>query len=256
MGVARWAIKACIVFCVYPPLVSGTMAEGGVSPPQDPPQNGDVSTSSSPEAQFLDTGEGRKLAYHKLEGSSPGVVFIHGLNSDMNGQKSLALEQVCKRRGTAYVRFDLSGHGKSSTDFNLCNITVWLEDLNSILSSLTKGPQVLVGSSVGGWLMFLYTMRNPDNIFGLIGVGVAPDFTQRLWIELSAEGKREVKKAGVYRMETPYSNESYELTLQLIQDGDKYSIMDMPGEGGERGKGGVRGEREWGERGGGGSGIV
>jgi pimeloyl-ACP methyl ester carboxylesterase len=205
------------------------MAEGGACPPQGPPLNGDLSTS---EVQFIETVEGRKLAYHKLEGSSPGVVFIHGLNSHMNGQKALALEQVCKRQGSSYVRFDLSGHGKSSMDFNLCNITVWLEDLNLILSSLTTGPQVLVGSSIGGWLMFLYTMRNPDNIFGLIGVGVAPDLTQRLWKGLSPEGKKEVKRTGVYRQETPYSDESYELTLQLIQDGDKYSIMDMPGKGG------------------------
>lgn len=208
------------------------MAEGGAVPPQEPSQNGrDTSTASTTTPlQFLETREGRRLAYHKLDGSSPGVVFIHGLNSDMNGQKAVALEQVCKRQGSAYVRFDLSGHGQSSMDFNLCNITVWLEDLNSVLSSLTEGPQVLVGSSLGGWLMFLCTMRNPDNIVGLIGVGVAPDFTQRLWKELSVEGKREVKKSGVYRLETPYSTESYELTLQLIQDGDKYSIMDMPGE--------------------------
>ena len=222
-------------------------------PPQEPSQNGnDTSTTTTPTTtttlQFLETPEGRRLAYRKLEGSSPGVVFIHGLNSDMNGTKAVALEQVCKRQGSAYVRFDLSGHGQSSMDFNLCNITVWLEDLNSVLSSLTKGPQVLVGSSLGGWLMFLCTMRNPDNIFGLIGVGVAPDFTQRLWKQLSAEGKQEVKKAGVYRLETPYSTESYEVTLQLIQDGDKYSIMDMPGEElawGERRRGGGGGREVW-----------
>lgn len=210
------------------------MAAGGVDIPCEPPHNGDVSSSdissSATETQFLDTVEGRRLAYHKLEGSSPGVVFIHGLNSDMNGKKALALEELCKRQGAAYLRFDLSGHGKSSMDFTMCNITVWLEDLNSILSSLTKGPQLLVGSSLGGWLMFLYTMRNPDNIVGLIGVGVAPDLTQRLWKDLSVEGKQEVKRTGVCRLETPYSSESYELTLQLIQDGDKYSIMDMPGE--------------------------
>lgn len=206
------------------------MAEGGSDPTPPYPSENEISVSSS-EIKFLDTVDGRRLAYRKLDGSTPGVVYIHGLNSDMEGQKAQALEQVCKRRGTAYIRFDLSGHGKSSLDFNVCNITIWLEDLNSILSSLTSGPQLLVGSSIGGWLMFLYTMRNPDNIFGLIGVSAAPDFTQLLWKNLSKDEKREVKKAGVYRLPTPYSDESYELTLQLIQDGDKYSIMDMPGEG-------------------------
>ena len=195
------------------------MAEGGVD------------TSSSPsETRFLEIGEGRRVAYKRLEGSSPGVVFIHGLHSDMNGQKAEALEQTCRSQGTAYVRFDLSGHGQSSMDFTACNITIWLEDLQSVLSMLTTGPQVLVGSSLGGWLMFLYTMRNPDSIFGLIGIGTAPDFTESLWQELSKEEKLEVKKNGVYKLKSPYNEEEpYEITLQLIQDGDKYSIMDMPG---------------------------
>ena len=178
--------------------------------------------------QYLDITEERRLAYHKLEGSAPGVVFIHGLKSDMNGLKVLALEQVCKRLGKAYVRFDLSGHGQSSLDFSMCNITMWLEDLISVLSSLTTGPQILVGSSMGAWLMFLYTMRNPDEVAGMIGVGAAPDFTQAHWNSLNKEEKQEVKKTGVYKLASPYGN--YELTLQLIQDGDKYSILDMPGE--------------------------
>ena len=198
------------------------MAEGGTAEPGK-------ENSCSSETQFLETAEGRRLAYHKVEGSSPGVVFIHGLNSNMDGEKAKALEQVCRRQRTAYVRFDLSGHGQSSMDFKVCNITIWLEDLQAILTSLTTGPQVLVGSSLGGWLMFLYTMRNPDIIFALIGVGVAADLTQMLWKRLSKEEKQEVKKAGVFHVQSPYSGEPYDLTLQLIQDGDKYSIMDMPG---------------------------
>lgn len=213
------------------PLEPPVMAEAA---PLEPPAGDDsiITTNATPllETKFLETREGRKLSYHKLAGTSPGVVFIHGLNSDMEGKKAQALEQVCKRRGTAYVRFDLSGHGNSSLNFSACNITMWLEDLNSVLSSLTTGPQVLVGSSMGAWLMFLYTMRNPDNIFGLIGIGAAPDFTQEQWKNLSHEEKQMVKKTGVYKLETPYSSDSYELTLQLIQDGDKYSIMEMPGE--------------------------
>ena len=199
------------------------MAEGGTATLES--RNDQVSL----ETQFLETPEGRRLAYHKVEGSSPGVVFIHGLNSDMNGEKAKTLEQVCRRRRTAYVRFDLSGHGQSSMDFNVCNITIWLEDLQAVLTSLTSGPQVLIGSSLGGWLMFLYTMRNPENVFALIGVSVAPDFTQMLWKGLSKEEKKEVRKTGVYHMHSPYADEPYELTLQLIQDGDKYNIMDMPG---------------------------
>ncbi len=192
-----------------------------------------MDSSSSSDIHFLDTGEGRRLAYHKLEGSSPGVVYIHGLNSNMNGIKALAIEKFCAHRGISNIRFDLSGHGDSSStlSFKDCNITVWLEDLISVLSSLAKGPQVIVGSSIGCWLMFLYTMRNPDGIHGLIGIAAAPDMTQTLWKKLTKEEKQTVKKSGVCNMFSPYSTEPYQITLQLIQDGDKYSIMDMPGEG-------------------------
>ena len=190
--------------------------------------NGDVISSSLP-VQFLETAEGRKLAYRKSEGSLPGVVYIHGLCSTMNGQKASSLEKLCLSEGHAFVRFDLSGHGQSSEKFSECNITMWLEDVDSVFTSLTNGPQIIVGSSLGGWLMFLYTMRNPDKVCGLVGVSPAADFTQRLWSGLSKEEQQQVKKTEVYKMPSLYSNEPYDLTLQLIQDGDKYSILDMPG---------------------------
>ncbi len=157
------------------------------------------------------------------------MVFIHGLKSNMNGQKALAIEDFCRRRGTAFVRFELSGHGDSSQNFKDCNVTMWLEDLNAVLSSLTKEQQILVGSSIGGWLMFLYTMRNPDIIYGLLGISTAPDFTQQLWKGLDKETKKEVRRTGVYHMKSAYSNEPYEISLDLIQDGAKYTILDMPG---------------------------
>ncbi len=147
----------------------------------------------------------------------------------MNGQKALALEDFCSKRGTAFVRFELSGHGDSSQNFKDCNVTMWLEDLNAILSSLTKEQQILVGSSIGGWLMFLYTMRNPDIISGLLGVSTAPDLTQQLWKGLDKETKKEVRRTGVYHMKSAYNNEPYEISLDLIQDGAKYTILDMPG---------------------------
>lgn len=182
-----------------------------------------------PPPEYLDTPEGRRLAYHKSPGSLPGVVFIHGLKSDMYGQKSLALEEFCRERGTAYVRFELSGHGRSTQDFKNCDVTMWLEDLNAVLLSLTSGPQVLVGSSLGGWLMLLYTMRNPEKVSGLLGVSAAPDFTQQLWKDMDKETKKQVRKTGTYQLETEYCQEPYEISLELIQDGDKYSVLEMPG---------------------------
>ena len=207
------------------------MAEGGTTVADgDPvPNESPTCKPSDPTLDFLETAEGRKLAYKKIEGASPGVVFIHGLCSDMNGQKALALEEYCRSDGRAYVRFDLSGHGQSSEKFTECNVTTWLEDMDSVFQLLTEGPQVLVGSSLGGWLMFLYTMRNPDRVFGLIGVSVAPDFTHKIWKDLDKETKQEVKRSGVCKLPSPYSSEPYTVTLQLIQDGDKHSILDMPG---------------------------
>lgn len=202
-----------------------------IGSPSGPP-NADTNYSSS-SRQFLETSEGRRLAYHRLEGSTPGVVYIHGLKSTMDGEKAMGLEQFCRHRGIFFLRFNLSGHGDSSVDFKDCTVTMWLEDLISILTSLTKGPQILVGSSIGGWLMFLYTMRNPDNVYGLIGVGASPDFTESLWKSLSKEAKQEAKKAGFYKLHTPYSEEPYEIPMDLIQDGSKYSIMDMPGKKGK-----------------------
>lgn len=202
--------------------VRATMAEangGGSS----------VVNSSSLPVQFLETSVGRKLAYKRLEGTSPGVVYLHGLSSTMNGQKARALENLCMSKGHAFVCFDLSGHGQSSENFSDCNITMWLEDLDSIFTSLTSGHQIIVGSSIGGWLMFLYTMRNPDKVCGLIGISTAADFTHQLWSGLSKEEQQQVKKSGMYKLQSPYSDQPYDLTLQLIQDGDKYSILDMPG---------------------------
>ena len=207
------------------------MAEGGTTIVDgDPvPNESPTCQSGGSELDFLETVEGRKLAYRKVDGTSPGVVFIHGFGSNMNGQKALALEEYCRGRGTAYVRFDLSGHGQSSEEFTECNVTMWLEDLNSVLQLLTEGPQVLVGSSLGGWLMFLYTMRNPDKICGLIGISAAADYIDHIWKGLDKETKQQVRKSGVYRLPSRYSSEPITITLQLIQDADKYCILNMPG---------------------------
>ncbi len=206
------------------------MAENNVNEDRTPDQLAVSKSDANPPA-FLETSEGRRLAYHKLEGSSPGVVYIHGLASDMTGKKAHALEQFCSSQGQAYVRFDLSGHGQSSESFTSCSITMWLEDLNSIMDSLTEGLQVLVGSSIGAWLMFLYTLRNPEKVHGLIGVSAAPDFTQFLWKGLDKDTRRQVGRTGVYHLQSPYSPVPYEISMGLIQDGEKYSILDMPGEG-------------------------
>ena len=122
--------------------------------------------NASERCTFVDTPSGRKLAYEQLQGSSPGLVYVHGLCSTMNGVKATALKRYCSDKEISYLRFDLSGHGGSSCPFKDCTISQWLEDIEAILELLTSGPQVLIGSSIGAWLVFLYTMRTLTGSMG------------------------------------------------------------------------------------------
>ena len=192
----------------------------------------DASTSKptgSDSVSYLETPEGRRLAYSKVEGSLPGVVYIHGLASNMHGTKATSIERFCRERGISYVRFELSGHGQSSESFRECTVTTWLEDLQTVMEKVAEGPRVLVGSSVGGWLMLLYTMRNPERVTGLVGIATGADFTQRLWKEMDKETQQQVKRNGVYRLASSYHPSPLEITLDLILDGEKHGILNMPG---------------------------
>src|SRR3954447_9315205 len=102
---------------------------------------------------ILPRGDGATIAYRRLAGRSPGIVFLHGLMSDMTGGKALALEALARRRGQAFLRFDTFGHGDSSGDFAEATVGRWKADVLAALDALTEGPQVIVGSSLGGWLM-------------------------------------------------------------------------------------------------------
>lgn len=135
---------------------------------------------------ILTTPEGASLAFHRVEGKTPGVVFLHGLQSDMTGAKALAVEDWCVRQGRAFVRFDQQGHGKSSGTFQDGSIGQWSRDTGYVLKTLTSGPNILVGSSMGGWLMFLSALRHRAWVAGLVGIAAAPDFTKSLTPETPA----------------------------------------------------------------------
>ncbi len=185
-----------------------------------------ISTKSP---SFLETPSCRKIAYDQQSGSSPGVVYLHGLCSNMTSLRGERLAKYCQESGMSYLRFDLPGHGKSSEALEQCTISSWLEDVKDVLEALTQGPQIIVGDGLGGWLMFLYTMRNPDRIFGLVGVAPAVDFTQRLWKGLDKDTRKEVRRLGKYSFPSPVGGEPVVLSLETIVDGEKHSILDMPG---------------------------
>ena len=138
--------------------------------------------------------DGATIAYHRLAGSGPAVMFLGGLRSDMTGAKALYLEDYCRRRGQAYLRFDYFGHGASSGDAELGTIGRWVQDAIAVLDSLTEGPQLLVGSSMGGWIMLLAALARPSRVGGLVGIAAAPDFTEDLvWSRLAPAQQHELR---------------------------------------------------------------
>ena len=147
-------------------------------------------------SEKLTAADGATIAYRRTEGRRPGVVFFTGYKSDMTGQKAVRLEDACRADGRAFVRFDYTGHGESSGDFVDGTIGRWRDDAVLVLDALTEGPQVLVGSSLGGWIALIAALVRPTRVAGLIGVAAAPDFTEDLIPPLLGPGERTVLEAG------------------------------------------------------------
>lgn len=185
--------------------------------------------------QYLETVYGAKIAYHKHEGKGPGVVFLGGFMSDMEGSKALALEAYCKRVGRAFVRFDYQGHGQSSGKFAEGTIGIWARDAMTVLDTLTEGPQILVGSSMGGWISMLVSRARSGRVKGFVGIAAAPDFTVRMWNEDFGDAEREeILTKGAFMRPCDYGDEPYTITKALIEDGWNNRViagplkMDMP----------------------------
>ncbi len=148
--------------------------------------------------QFFSRANGHRLAYRRRRGKpeNPGVIFLHGLMSDMDGDKAATLDLWCRRRGLDYLRFDYSGHGQSDRKFTDCTIGDWLNDAIDMIDHHSRGPQILVGSSIGGWIMLLAALARKTRIHGLVGIATAVDATQRLWQSLNAEEKKQAERDG------------------------------------------------------------
>lgn len=172
---------------------------------------------------------GECLAYHRTAGKTPGIVFLGGFKSDMTGSKALALEEFAKARGQAFLRFDYSGHGASGGKFTEGCIGTWAADAIAALDALTEGPQILVGSSMGGWLMLLAALARPDRVAGLVGIAAAPDFTEDLmWDNFSPEIRETILREGSYAEPSAYSDEPYIITRKLIEDGRNHLLLRQP----------------------------
>ena len=180
------------------------------------------------EPNFLAREDGTRIAYHHTPGGAPGVIFCGGFMSDMTGTKALALEEACQKSGRSYTRFDYRGHGQSGAAFESGTIGLWAGDAQAVLDKVTQGPQIIVGSSMGGWIMLLLARARPARIAGLIGIAPAPDFVLRMWDQFSDEIKATLKRDGVYYAPSEYSEEPYAITLQLIEDGRQHLVLQEP----------------------------
>ncbi|MBF0356053.1 MAG: alpha/beta hydrolase [Alphaproteobacteria bacterium] len=175
---------------------------------------------------MLTRDSGATIAYHRLSGKGPGVVFMTGFMSDMTGSKALALEELCKARGQAFLRFDYRGHGASSDSFKNGCIGDWAEDAILALDQLSSGPQVLVGSSMGGWIMLLTALARPLRVAGLVGIAPAPDFTENLiWPELTEAQRQTVTSQGFVEIPSQYGEAPYLITRRLIEDGRSHLLL-------------------------------
>jgi pimeloyl-ACP methyl ester carboxylesterase len=185
----------------------------------------DTATQAAP-PETLVTDAGVSIAYHRTAGKSPGVVFMGGFMSDMTGTKALALEAFCRDRGHAFLRFDYRGHGASSGRFQDGTISRWLADALAAFDNLTDGPQVVVGSSMGGWIALLAALQRRERIAGLIGIAPAPDFTDELiWKRMTADQQATMMRERVIYQPSQYSAQPYAITLDLIEDGRKHQLL-------------------------------
>lgn len=169
------------------------------------------------------------IAYNRFDKKNknyPEVLFLGGFKSDMTGTKASFLGNLCEKRGQTYTRFDYFGHGASSGTFTDGTIGRWLADTLAIIDKITKGPLILVGSSMGGWLMTLAALARPDRIHGLIGIAAAPDFTEELiWASLTDKQRKDFVHRGIIQTPSQYENQGYPITLQLVEEGREHLIL-------------------------------
>ena len=173
----------------------------------------------------IEATDGTPLAYRRILGQGPGILFLGGFKSDMTGTKAEALAAWAAVRNQAFCRFDYAGHGTSGGAFEDGTIGRWTADAQTVLERLTSGPQVLIGSSMGGWIAALLARANPARMHALLGIAPAPDFTEELmWPQFPPEVRAAIARDGVWYRPSEYG-EAYAITRALIEDGKRNSVL-------------------------------
>ena len=177
---------------------------------------------------FLGRPDGERLAWRKVAGTGPTVVWLGGFRSDMAGTKAQAIADWARARGRAYVRFDYFGHGESAGDFVHGTITRWRADALAVLDELALGEVVLVGSSMGGWLACLVAAVRAERVKALVLIAPAPDFTETLMApEMTADDRAALAETGVWLRPSDYGD-PYPISRELLEDGARWSILPGP----------------------------
>ncbi len=174
---------------------------------------------------------GERIAYHLIPATTPGrpgLIFLGGFMSDMTGTKATALQAYAEQCGQAFLRFDYRGHGASSGLFEEGTIGAWAADAARALDELTEGPQILIGSSMGGWVALLLALARPERVAGLVGIAAAPDFTECMWESFSEEARQAITTEGHWAVASDYNEEPYIITRALIEDGRAQCLLDRP----------------------------
>jgi pimeloyl-ACP methyl ester carboxylesterase len=183
------------------------------------------------EHTYLDVGQ-RRIAIMSRTGEGPGLVWLGGFRSDMTATKASHLEGVATRHRLAYTRFDYGGHGQSDGAFADFTLSDWIADALAVLTRATSGPQLLIGSSMGGWIALrlaetLIARGDSARLAGLVLIAPAPDFTERLmWQGFSQAIRREITEKGVWLRPSAYAPEPTPITRALIEDGRRHFVLD------------------------------
>lgn len=179
----------------------------------------------TPTSRFV-REDGAPIAYAHTPGKPPTVVFLGGFASDMSGTKARFLEARAKSRGRAFLRFDYQGHGESGGSFQDGSIGLWSDDAVRLIDNVTDGPLVLVGSSMGAWIMLIVALALKSRVSALLGIASAPDFTQELIFPgLSSDQLEVLERDGVLQLPSRYSDEPQIITRYFLQEGRRHLML-------------------------------
>lgn len=162
----------------------------------------------------------------KGEADRPGVVFLSGFKSDMDGSKAEALAAWCRTENLDYLRFDYFGHGLSGGEFTEGTVSLWRRDVFDMIEKKTSGPQIVVGSSFGGWLALMAACHKPLNVAGLVLIAPAADMTENMRAGFDASMLEALEAQGICHLPSDYDETGYPITRDLIEDGRQHLMLE------------------------------